>query len=307
MSTINTALTLNDLPSPPPGKSGWPWTEQNHPLQGKMPPINIVTPSYNQGKFIEATIRSVLLQGYPNLEYIIIDGGSTDDSVEIIKKYQPYLSYWVSEKDTGQADAINKGIKKSSGEIIGWINSDDVYVKGTFNKVIQAFNNNLECVLVHGNRIFLDASSNVTGWANSPPFEPSKSIYTVCSETAFWRRSAMNNVGLLKDKLQFAMDLEFFCRLYKYGEFVKLKDYLGYLRCHDNSKSSTIAHIGKQEAQIEWHTLFGDGTKLTTQQSNATFFRKILDLTLHPVLIGMPYLRYRLTKYVNQHFKPNSL
>lgn len=259
------------------------------------PRLTIITPSYNQGQFLEQTILSVLQQGYPNLEYIVIDGGSSDGSVEIIKRYSKYLAYWVIEKDAGQADAINKGIKRSTGEIIGWINSDDVYVQGAFNKVIQAFNNNTECVLVHGNRILLDASSNVTGWASLPPFEPSNFIFNVCSETAFWRRSAMNDVGLLKGQLQFAMDLEFFGRLYKYGKFVKLKDYLGYFRCHENNKSSTIAHIGKEEASREWSNLFGNGTKLTTKESNSTF-RKILDLTLHPVLIGIPYLRYRLTK-----------
>ena len=114
MVLVNTALTLQDLPTPPEDKTGWPWTEQTEVFPDKMPDgsdwprISIVTPSYNQGQFIEETIRSILLQGYPNLEYIIIDGGSNDNSVEIIKKYEHYLSYWISESDRGQSHAINK-------------------------------------------------------------------------------------------------------------------------------------------------------------------------------------------------------
>lgn len=127
--------TLNDLPPPPPGKTGWPWTEESLQLPDRMPDgrswprISIVTPSFNQGQFIEETIRSVLLQGYPDLEYIIIDGGSTDDSVEIIRQYEPWLAYWVSEKDDGQAHAINKGFSKATGICLGYLNSDDTYVR----------------------------------------------------------------------------------------------------------------------------------------------------------------------------------
>jgi len=126
---------LSDLPKPPKGKTGWPWTDETEQLPVKMsdgsdwPKISIVTSNYNYGHFIEETIRSVLLQGYPNLEYIIVDGGSTDNSVEIIKKYEPWLTYWVSEKDNGQASAINKGFSNASGEIYSWINSDDLLLE----------------------------------------------------------------------------------------------------------------------------------------------------------------------------------
>ncbi|HBB32228.1 MAG TPA: glycosyltransferase [Cyanobacteria bacterium UBA8803] len=134
MTLINTTVTLEDLPSPPPDKTGWPWTQQSQPLAERMPDgspwprISIVTPSYNYGQFIEETIRSVLLQGYPNLEYIVIDGGSTDSTVDIIQKYEKWLTYWVSEPDEGQTDAINKGYHYCTGEIFVWLNADDAYI-----------------------------------------------------------------------------------------------------------------------------------------------------------------------------------
>jgi glycosyltransferase involved in cell wall biosynthesis len=123
--------TLTELPPPPPGKIGWPWTIESRRLPERRPDgspwprISIVTPSYNQGEFIEETIRSILLQGYPELEYIIIDGASKDDTVAVVEKYAPWLAHWESEKDRGQAHAINKGYARCTGEVIQWINSDD--------------------------------------------------------------------------------------------------------------------------------------------------------------------------------------
>ncbi len=133
--------TLADLPTPPPGKSGWPWTvdtpslPETRPDGSPWPRISIVTPSYNQGQFIEETIRSVLLQGYPDLEYIIMDGGSTDESVDIIKKYAPWLAHWESARDKGQADAINKGFSRITGSRANWVNSDDVLLPGCLELV----------------------------------------------------------------------------------------------------------------------------------------------------------------------------
>src|SRR5262249_38814525 len=128
--------SFSELPATPPGKTGWPWTE-GQPVQDECMPegqpwprVSIVTPSYNQGSFLEETIRSVLLQGYPNLEYSVIDGGSTDESVEVLRRYEPWLTRWVSEADAGQSAAINLGFLPATGDVFGWLNSDDVYEPG---------------------------------------------------------------------------------------------------------------------------------------------------------------------------------
>jgi glycosyltransferase involved in cell wall biosynthesis len=136
--------TLSELPPPPPGKTGWPWTIESPQLPDSMPDgkpwprISIVTPSYNQGQFIEETIRSVLLQGYPNLEYIVMDGGSSDQSPAIIKKYERWLAYWQSEKDGGQVYALNDGFAKCSGDFLNWVNSDDFLHKNALRSIIKA-------------------------------------------------------------------------------------------------------------------------------------------------------------------------
>src|SRR4029077_14523852 len=126
--------SLAELPPPPPGRTGWPWTEESLRLGEQSqahacPRITIVTPSFNHGRFIEETIRSILLQGYPDLEYFVLDGGSTDNTIDIIRKYSSWISFWVSEPDRGQSAAINRGLRMGSGLYGTWINSDDMLCK----------------------------------------------------------------------------------------------------------------------------------------------------------------------------------
>ena len=136
--------TFADLPPPPEGKNGWPWTVETPPLPptrsdgSAWPRISIVTPSYNQGQFIEETIRSVLLQGYPDLEYIIMDGGSTDGAVDIIRKYERWLIHWQSSPDGGQSAAINEGLRYASGSWGNWLNSDDLLTDGALAQIATA-------------------------------------------------------------------------------------------------------------------------------------------------------------------------
>jgi glycosyltransferase involved in cell wall biosynthesis len=157
--------TLADLPPPPPGKHGWPWTAETPQLPATgpdgspWPRISIVTPSYNQGQFIEETIRSVLLQGYPDLEYVIADGGSTDGAVSIIKKYQRWLTHWVSEKDRGQAHAISKGLARTTGAVFNWINSDDFLEPGAM-ATIGASYASTGCAVAAGVRNLLQSGAD---------------------------------------------------------------------------------------------------------------------------------------------------
>jgi glycosyltransferase involved in cell wall biosynthesis len=297
--TVQTMITVNDLPLPPVDKRGWPWTVGTKPLVGRSdgspwPRLSIVTPSYNQGQFLEATIRSVLLQGYPNLEYIIIDGGSSDESVAIIRKYERFLTFWVSEPDDGQTAAINRGLERSTGDYLGWLNSDDLYTKGAFGKAIGAFLKQPESIVVHGNRILLDADDRVFGCSPVPAFNPPHTNYVVCSETAFWSREGMDKCGRLNPEFRFAMDLDFFSRLFMQGEFVKLADYLGYFRCHPLSKTSTIWHVAEEESAKAWLRIFdtdwpGQGCQLNRMDVLYEFLK-------HPLLIGIPYFQTRFLK-----------
>ncbi|HDK42354.1 MAG TPA: glycosyltransferase [Candidatus Pacearchaeota archaeon] len=211
------------------------------------PKISIVTPSYNQAEFLERTILSVLNQNYPNLEYIIIDGGSTDGSVEIIKKYEKYLAYWVSEKDKGQADAINKGFAKSCGEILAYINSDDAYHPEAFFKIAKAFNKNSKADLVFGNVSYIDAYNNLIGECKFTNFDFATLIYeggNLHQPGAFWTKKIYDKVNGFNPKYKFCMDYDFFCRVAESGNMVHIRDYLANFRHHEKSKSSTINHIG---------------------------------------------------------------
>lgn len=260
----------------------------------QYPKLSIITPSYNQGRFLEATIRSVLDQKYPNLEFIVIDGGSTDNSVEILRRYDKDIAYWISEKDAGQSDALNKGLERCTGDLIGWINSDDVYMPNAFRSVVAAFQKNAECVAVHGERILINEFGAVVGWTSLPPFDPQSGGFNVCSETAFWRREAGQVAGKIKTDLRFAMDLEFFSRLYKVGKFCKLDVYLGCFRCHGDNKSSTIYNsVGVKEAESEWKRIFGSDNQNWSVAPKPDKLRHRLALLRYPRKITIPYLRHR--------------
>ncbi len=240
--------TLDQLPPPPPGKTGWPWTEESPQLPDTMPDgrpwprISIVTPSYNQGQFIEETIRSVLLQGYPNLEYIVIDGGSTDGSVEIIRRYEPWLAYWVSEKDRGQSHAINKGFARSTGEIMAWLNSDDVYVQRALETVARECANKRNG-LIWGICENIDATSRTIGQVDKHGYSKcaiSLGLGTLPQPATFWHRTVWEKVGGLSESLFFSMDYDLWMRFATQPEvvFQGLSQVLAAERIHPEQKTS---------------------------------------------------------------------
>jgi glycosyltransferase involved in cell wall biosynthesis len=300
--TVQSMITVKDLPPPPIGKRGWPWTVGAKPLASRSgaqfwPKLSIVTPSYNQGQFLEATIRSVLLQGYPNLEYIIIDGASSDESVAIIRKYERWLSFWVSEPDDGQTAAINKGLERSTGEYLGWVNSDDLYAKRAFQHAVQLLMRHPRCSFVHGNHILIDSNGAVFGCTALPQFDPPKVSVPVFSETAFWTNKAMVAVGMLDPKFNFSMDLEFFTRLALYGSPVKSGKFLGYFRCHSDSKTSTIPMQGRTETDNLWAKLFDQ--EYPSHEISLVYLRlsMLISMIANPGLIAFPYLKTRLDKF----------
>ena len=208
------------------------------------PKISVVTPSYNQAEFLERTILSVLNQNYPNLEYIIIDGGSTDGSVELIKKYERYLAYWVSEPDRGQAHAINKGFKMASGELVGWQNSDDVYLTNAFRRIIKEYKSNPWYDVWFGNIYLIDKDDLIIKEMKFIPFSLEHLVFydwNLSSQGVFWKRNVFEKVGYLDETFQVLFDWDWFIRLGLYGfKFKFVREFLGGYRIHEASKLSMI-------------------------------------------------------------------
>lgn len=208
-------------------------------MTDQLPRITIITPSYNQGQYIEETILSVINQDYANLEYIIIDGGSTDNTVDIIKKYADRVAYWVSEKDTGQSNAINKGFRKATGDIINWINSDDQLQPGALQKIAQNFLQHPDAIMVHG---------RIEYFGETTPYYsrnlPQKDLVTryaahICmpQPACFYKKKLIDEQGLLDESLHFSMDTDLFIRAGLYYSIVQSEDIFARFRLHANSKS----------------------------------------------------------------------
>jgi glycosyltransferase involved in cell wall biosynthesis len=239
---------LTTLPILSPSKTGWPWTVQSPVLPERMPDgsewpkISIVTPSFNQGRFIEETIRSVLLQNYPNLEYIIMDGGSTDESVEIIKKYEPWLTYWVSGKDEGQSDAINKGFAKASGIIGGWLNSDDSFYPEAMRRIADAtieYPNAVawcgECNLVTPTGKVIRRVQPKTG--NKDYFLEIGFGSPLMQPSCLFRLDTYKQVGGVDQSLHFIMDFELWVKLAAEGQFHVTLDILSAAKIYPGIKT----------------------------------------------------------------------
>lgn len=235
---LSTGL-LVELPTPPSNRTGWPWTEQTDPQIYKgtanWPKLTIVTPSYNQESFIEETIRSILLQNYPNLEYIIMDGGSTDRTKEILEKYSPWISLWQSEKDEGQGQAINLGFSLASGDYYSWINSDDYYLKNVFSIVINKFvKTKTDFIYGYGFNYF--TKKNGFELVKTLPFlDFFIKIPGLIQPSTFWSAAIHKPIW---EELHCSIDFELWLRLVKGNKRFLIKEPLSVANVHDDAKTS---------------------------------------------------------------------
>ena len=281
---------LKELPPPPAGKTGWPWTEESTPAPDvpasgeAWPRISIVTPSYNQSAFLEETIRSVLLQGYPKLEYFVVDGGSTDGSIEIIEKYSRWLTQWVSERDSGQTEAINKGFAWSGGDILGYLNSDDVYFPSALVSSLEHARKrdylsrcilsapvqdigDIETLLWHSNSDF----GGLEQWLDGG--------VSLHQPGILWTKALWGECGPFRENLDFTFDRFFFatCFIKRARFFWSDKTRAGF-RVHSQSKTSRFFFSGDGFVR-EWEeakTLL-ESILTPSQKANLVFRRHLTE------------------------------
>lgn len=238
------------------------------PLSQK-PLVSIVTPSYNQAQYLEQTIRSVIEQDYPRIEYILIDGASTDESVEIIKKYeirdrvtQPLhpgihkIDHWISEKDNGQAEAINKGLVRASGEILAWLNSDDYYLPSTISSVVNIFEENPDIVMAYGDMLAVDEHGqtiNILKYRQLA-LEDLLCFQIIGQPSVFFRRKAYEAIGGLDTSLHFLLDHQFWIRITQQGNILHVPQMWAAARYHAEAKNrAKAAEFGREAFRIfDW-------------------------------------------------------
>jgi glycosyltransferase involved in cell wall biosynthesis len=238
--------------------------------------ISIITPSFNQGEFIEDTIRSVMKQDYDNIEHIIVDGGSMDNTVSILKKY-PHLR-WVSEKDSGQSEAINKGFAMATGDIIAWINSDDYYEKNVFSSIAKYFKENPTCMILYGDMTFVDTNGNKLFTAEGD---------TICKEklmdcpdcvrqpSFFWRKQVLETCGKIDERLHLVMDFDYFLRMSKKFDFDYLGKNLSNLRIYSTTKTLSL----RQRQVYEMYLVYRKNNVILTRKRLLFLFKKYIKST----------------------------
>jgi glycosyltransferase involved in cell wall biosynthesis len=262
-------------------------------MNGAPPRISIVTPSYNQAQFVEWTVRSVFDQRYPDLEYIFMDGGSNDGTVERLAPYRARFAHFQSARDDGQSAAIAAGFERATGDILGYLNSDDVLLPGTLNFVADYFERHPEVDFIYGHRAIIDEGNVVRGhW-----ILPRHSTFLmrrwdlIPQESCFWRRSLFERGGNVDPRMRFAMDYDLFVRYMSTGIFRRVARFLAAFRIHGASKtSSQLYTIGIQEiAQVHakyrinlYSTLIGKAYMVSVQARSALFVRR------REVLPGLP-------------------
>ncbi|UCF30158.1 MAG: glycosyltransferase [bacterium] len=262
--------TRRDIPLPPPPgapsaaggeRVSWPWTEadglgpESCRDDGDYPRITVITPSYNQGEFIEGTIRSVLLQAYPNLEYMVVDGGSSDGTVDVIRKYESHLAWWVSESDKGQSHAINKGLARSTGEIVAYLNSDDMYCPGTLHSVGRYFSEHWDADLLYGDCMLIDDEDREMALWRSRDFDLYAELCRnfIYQPTVFMRERVIRKVGGFDENLDYVMDLDLWYRAAKHFRFHYIPERLACFRLTSDSKSggSRVPFVREREEVLK--------------------------------------------------------
>lgn len=242
--------------------------------------VSIVTPSFNQARYLETTIQSVLSQDYPNIEYILMDGGSTDGSVEIIKRFADRLTYWVSEPDRGQTDAINKGFARATGEILAWLNSDDVYRPNAISEAVDFMQTYPDIGLVYGDADYIDENGEVIGWfpATETNYKRLRRGYVhIPQQSAFFRSSIWRMVGPLDPSFYFAMDYDLWVRIASISPIRYHPRKWAAFRLHGDAKSLASADRCWPE-MIKVHRRLGGGIL------SVIYFKYLLRRILEPIL-----------------------
>jgi len=237
-----------------------------------LPKISVITPSFNQAAYLGKTISSVVGQDYPQLEYIIVDGGSTDASVSIIRCHEPKLAWWVSEADRGQSHAINKGLSRSTGEILCWLNSDDFLADGALSVVGRVFARNPGIAALVGHCIALDVRSGdqcvlLGEFKSRLRLLLPRAPYRMHQPSIFWRREVYERVGPLNESMHLIMDFDYWCRIADHYDFVNLDEVLSYCHRHEQAKTADgydgyhaarIRYISERRARLK----YGDRLRL---------------------------------------------
>lgn len=218
--------------------------------------VSIITPSYNQAPYLEQTIQSVLGQDYPRIEYIVVDGASTDTSYQIIEKYNDRLAYWISEKDSGQAEAINKGFARAQGEILAWLNSDDYYVPNAISEVVKCFEENPDVVMVYGDMLAVDGTGQIINILKYKQLslEDLLCFQIIGQPSVFFRRSALEKTGLLDTSFHFMLDHHLWIRLAQQGRILHVPHVWSAARYHAAAKNrAKAAEFGREAFRVlDW-------------------------------------------------------
>jgi len=222
--------------------------------------ISVIIPSFNQAEYIEETLLSVIKQNYRWLELIVIDGGSTDGSVEIIRKYESFISYWISEPDGGQTKALIKGFNKSTGDILCWLNSDDLHEPNTLHEVATYFDNHTEIDMVYGNSLWIDFEGKPLRYQREIPFNRFLWLYTynyIPGMSAFWRRTIYDQVGGLDPNFDLAMDADLWSRFAEVGRLAHEPKVWSQMRFYPEQKNQKLRHLSNIEDQIIRSRIWG--------------------------------------------------